>query len=180
MKAVLKGRSVYYPIEIIDYLKKIDRLQNEERLSYRKIANRDDIKKELAKFKLLKETELSIDTRVMDPGFFANFYSAKVNLAFFFRWPADSAIIKFLDSIVDKRGQYAREYYRINNQMRQQAMKTATITDDLRGKKEVLGYKIDYLHSIMEATTKEGVKLLKDKKLTLAQWFDPIRKLDRR
>jgi hypothetical protein len=79
-KTASKGRSVFYPVEIIDYLRRIDRLRNVERLSYREIANRDDIKRELRKFKLLKETELNIDTRVMDQGLFANFHSAKVNV----------------------------------------------------------------------------------------------------
>jgi hypothetical protein len=62
--------------------------------------------------------------------------------------------------------------------MRQQALEKATITDDLRKKKEALGYRIDYLQSIMDATVKEAVKLLKEKKITLQQWFTPIRKLD--
>jgi len=179
-KVISKGRLILYSIEIIDHLKKIDRLQQEEGLTYKEIAARDDIKKDLEKYKLLNKTELSFDTRVIDEGFFANFYSAKANLARIFGWQTDSRSVKFLDSLVTDRASCAKEYFDINKRMRKQVMEQGTISRDLEDKKDELGYKLDYLHSLMKATTDEGVRLLKDKKITMEQWFQPLRELGKR
>ncbi len=177
-KVVSRGRLIFYPIEIIGYLKKIDRLKKEG-LSYREIAARPDIKKDLAKYKLLNETEIRVDNRLMDQGFFANFHSARANLARFHSWQPGSPVVKFLESVADDRDSCAKEYYAVNKRMRKEIMEEGAISKDLKEKKEALGYKLDYLHSIMEATTKEGVRLLKDKRITMEQWFAPIRHMDR-
>ncbi len=178
-KIVSKGRLIFYPIEIVDYLKKINRLQKEEGLTYREIAARDDVQKDLEKYSLLNKTELRLDTRVKEDGFFGNFYSAKTNLARFLGWAPKSETVKFLDRITADRESCAREYYDVNMRMRKQIMEKGAISRELQERKDKLGYKLYYLHSIMDVTIKEGVRLLNDKKITMEQWFQPMKELDK-
>lgn len=178
-KFITRGRTVIYPTEIISYLQKIDSLKKEG-LSYRQIKERDDVKRELTRLKLVKETELKIDPRLKGEGFFANFEAAKVNLKKAYQWNEDSPHVKFLDMITRECEQYRKEYYRINKQIRQQVLDECRVDGDLCEEKERIGRKLDYLYLLMDAVIKQGVKLVEAKVVTIKEWFGSIKYLRRR
>lgn len=178
-KFVSRGRLVFYNSYIIEYLKKLDEIKRKEKLSYKKLKDHPEIKKELEKFKLLKETELKIDPRVKSEGFFANFKTALVNLKKIYKWDEDSIYLKFFEQVLIDRTALAKEYYQLNKKMREQALKEARIDQELRRQKEEIGLKLDYLHKIMQLVIEEALEWLKKKIITFEDWFAPIRQMDR-
>jgi len=174
---ITHGRIILYPKDIIRYLEKIIFLKTKRGLNYKQIKGRDDIKNDLNKLKLLKETEVEIDARLRSEGFFLNFESARENLKRVLKWENESHHVKFLQKIAEERNQYGREYYKINKQMRQQVINESKIDQRLRQKKRELGNKIDYYHTIIDAVIKYGVKLMKEGVITAQEWLKPIKKM---
>jgi hypothetical protein len=172
------GREVGYFFYMQEYLQKIDDIKESEKLTYKELKDHPEIKKELEKFKLLKETELTIDSRVKSIGFFANFESAKTNLNKVYKWGRDSVYMKFLCTISEDCKFLCREYYKINKNMRQNVLDNKSISEKSRSEKQKIGLKLDYIYMIMQAVIDQGKSLIDQKIITVQDWMAPIKKME--
>ena len=174
-KLFAKGRIVYYPKEMLNYLEKIIFLKRKQGLSYRQIKEHQEIIIERERLNALKKTELKADPRVKHEGFFLNFESAKRNFQKVFNWGNTSYHVIFLDKIAHECEFCCKDYYKINKQMREQIKSGDEIDKGLCQRKNEIGDKLDYCYGIMDTVIKQGVKMMNEKKISISEWFKPIK-----
>lgn len=179
VKVKPRGRIVWYPEEILGYLDRIIFMQDDQHMSLNEIERDPEVQKELCKLNLLVETELAVDSRARGSGPLENFEAAKANLAKVMRWGQGSDLLKFLDEISRNYQRYWKDYFAVNATMREQALSRNKIDDDLRFRKMLLGHSLDNQFLIMHKVTEIGVKLLKENKITLGDWFAATRVVKR-
>lgn len=176
---VTRGRIILYPEGILQYLLKIILLKDQEGLTYKEISEHEEIRKELNKLNLLKETELKDDPRVKDKGFLINFEAACIFLSKTLEWNDNSFQGKFLNTIKEDSERDRKAYYNVNKEMRKQAIEKGAIEDGLSFSKQCLGQALNHYYSVMEQIIAKGNVLRKGKNVSLKEWYEPVREADK-
>ena len=172
---VTRGRIIIYPEEILQYLLKIILLKDQEGLTYKQISEHEEIRQELNKLNLLKETELRDDPRVKDKGFFINFEAACFFLSKMLSWEENSFQGKFLNTIKEDCKRDRKAYYNVNKEMRKQAIEKGAIEDGLSISKKHLGQALKHYYSVMKQMIDMGNTLRKKKSISLKEWYEPVK-----
>jgi hypothetical protein len=174
----LKGRSVYYPAEIIAYLELIIELKDIKDLSFGEITKDENILRELNKLKYLVSTSLFVNAFKRDEGFFINFRVAMKILSERYGVGGDGALGEMLGRVLEEAQRNYRKYFEINEKIRGHAIRYEVVDKELEKEKTMLAYSVTLGLKMMDATTKTVFEALKKKEISQIEWLKVAKEIE--
>lgn len=174
----LKGRTIYYPAEIIAYLELIIELKDMKGLSFGEITKDENVLRELNKLNYLVSTSLWVDPLKRNEGFFINFRVAKIILAERYGVGGDGALGEMLGGVLEETENNYRKYFEINEKIRGHAIRYEVVDQELEKKKTMLAYSISLNLKIMKAATETAFEGVKKKEVSQIEWFNVVKELE--
>ena len=170
----LKGRTVYYPGEIIAYLGLIIELKEVKGLSFERIAKDEKVVRELNKLNYLASTSLFVNPlrRGRDGDFLINFRVAKRILIELYGVGGDGVLSEVLGRIGEEAKRNYSKYLKINEEIRGHALRYEVVDKELDKEKKRLAYNVSLSLKIMEAATKTAVEGLRKKEISQREWHN--------
>jgi hypothetical protein len=174
----LKGRTVYYPGEIIAYLGLIIELKDVKGLSFERIAKDEKVVRELNKLNYLASTSLFVDPLRRDEDFLINFRVAKRILIERYGVGEDGVLSEVLGRICEEAKNNYSKYLKINEEIRGHALRYEVVDRELEKEKRRLAYSVNLSLKIMEATTKTALEGVRKKEISQIEWFNVVEELE--
>lgn len=174
----LKGRTIYYPGEIIAYLGLIIELKDVKGLSFERIAKDEKVVKELNKLNYLASTSLFVDPLRRDKWFLINFRVAKRILIKRYGVGGDGVLSEVLGRICEEEKSNYSKYLKINEEIRGHALRYEVVDKELEKEKKMLAYSVSLSLKIMEATTKTAIEGVRKKEISQREWFNVVEELE--
>ncbi|MDP8258424.1 MAG: hypothetical protein P9L90_03275 [Candidatus Aadella gelida] len=172
-----QGSLVFYAKGTTKYLEEVIQL-HKEGLSYEEIKNR--LKNKLEVLNRLLETEFIQEKRRRNAGFFDNYRFAVKIFKYFKICEPGAPLMKVLEGIEEERKRCGKEYYGSIIQMRKHAHSGNAEYRKEQKKKYESGEKLDLLHALMEATTKEALEYINKKEGgDMGFWLGVIREKEK-
>jgi hypothetical protein len=167
----LKGRSVYYPVEIKAYLALIIDLKDAKHLSFERIANDQEVARELTRLTYLVSTCLLVDPLRRDGGSVTNFRVATRFLVERFGVGKDGVLSELLGRIGKEARSNCEKYYELNDEIRSLAIRHHEVDKELEKEKKKLFYSASLSLKIMDATTKTAIEGVRKKEISWQEWL---------
>lgn len=174
----LKGRTVYYPREIIAYLGLIIELKDVEGLSFERIAKDEKVVKELNKLNYLASTSLFVNPLKRGKGFLTNFRVAKRMLIERYGVGGDGVLSEVLGRISEEAKRNYSKYLQINEKIRDHALRYEVVDKQLEKEKKMLACSVNLSLKIIEATTKTALEGVRKKEISQIEWFNMVKELE--
>jgi hypothetical protein len=174
----LKGRTVFYPKEIIAYLGLIIELKDVKGLSFERIAKDEQVVRELNKLNYLASTSLFVNPLIRDEGFFINYRVAKRMLIERYGVGEDGVLSEVFGRIEEEAKCNCRKYFEINEKIRDHALRYEVVDKGLEKEKKMLAYSVSLGLKMMEATTKTAVEGLRKKEISQLEWVKMASELE--
>lgn len=174
----LKGRTVYYPGEIIAYLGLIIELKEVKGLSFERIAKDEKVVRELNKLNYLASTSLFVNPLRRDRDFLINFRVAKRILIERYGVGGDGVLSEVLGRIGEEAKRYYSKYLKINEEIRGHALRYEVVDKELDKEKKRLAYSVSLSLKIMEAATKTVFEGVRKKEIPLQEWLNVADELE--